>query len=196
MASLGRLELKPPEDLEVGIKRLSTYEDALAAVVAKGIMQPQVAPASFQGEIHGDITLLDDKALGTLLGQLSEYLGYVEVELAKAEAKSREAEAILEFTCATVRSCLQPKTSTPGGKLHSKDKDDLVTTHPDVVEAKSRDLYAETIFRLTKTVFNKATKNWETVSRRITQRGQDLERAKRGENIGAIPSIPGHSFRR
>lgn len=197
MGSLGRLDISEPEDLTIGSRRLSISGDATKAVLDKGLQFPALT-GTFRGDLPVDITQLDDDALGDLLGKIADYCSYVDVELAKADNARKESEAQWEFVQARVRLGLRTVKSfanDPGQKLTVKDKDDMVCTDPRVVEAKSRHLYTEAVYVLTKTILRKAERNWETVSRRITQRGQDVERMKRETNVANIPQ-PGHRFAR
>jgi hypothetical protein len=68
-------------------------------------------------------------------------------------------------------------------------------TDPRVVDAQSKALYYEAIYRLTKAAMKNAQRNWDTISRRITQRGQAIERMKREQNVGSIP-VQARAFRR
>jgi hypothetical protein len=192
---LGFIDIREPEDLDVGTKKLSVSFDAMNEVMAKGLMMP--ALPDYKGDMPPDLTALDDNQLGGLLGKIAEYCGYVEAELAKAEVRSMDAQGVLEFTQANIRLKIKSYKDSDV-KLTTKDKDDLVCTDPRVVEAKSRAQYAEAIHILTKTILKRAERNWDTVSRRITQRGQDVERMKRETNIGNIqmPSASSRSFTR
>jgi hypothetical protein len=72
----------------------------------------------------------------------------------------------------------------------------MVITDPRFNEAKSRVLYTEAVYKLTKTIRDKAQRNWETISRRITQRGQEIDRMKRESNVAGVPIMAGRAFRR
>lgn len=191
--SLGRLNERPSEELEVGKTKLWVYDDAVQEIQRKGIVLPSSAVAGFHGEMPQDITSLDDNDLGDLLSKTSEYCGYVEAELAKAKTALNSATARLEFVKAKVR--LQVKANATG-RLTNSDKNDLVTTDVDVVHAASVALYHEAIYDLTKTTCNRAQRNWETISRRITQRGQEVERMRRETNVAGVPAHASRTFRR
>lgn len=185
--SIGAIEIRPPEELDTGAKRLDVFQDALAQVQGRGILAPTLPGSGYRGEMPQDLTSLDDDDLGDLLNNLSQYTGFVESELAQAHAKLDSAKAQFDFTYARVR--IGVKTMIEG-RLTDRDKTDLVVTDPRVVEAQARVLYAESIYRLTRTIREQAQRNWETVSRRITQRGQEVERMKRDHNVAGIQMQP------
>lgn len=192
--ALGRVDLRQPEDLEVGIKRLHVYDDVLSAISGKGLVMPSLPGNGFNGELPGELTLLNDNQLGDLLSKLATYCGYVDTELAKASVERDIAKYALEFVRAKIRLSIKSSVETQG-KLTTKDKDDLVETDPRVVEATSRAIYTDAVYSITKTILNMAERSWDTVSRRITQRGQDIERSKREVNVSNIQR-PGHRFSR
>lgn len=191
--SLGRLSDRPAEDMETGKRLLWVYDDAVQAVGAKGISLPLQPTAGFSGEMPHDITSLDDNDLGDMLSKMSDYCGYVESELAKAEAARNSAQSRLEFIRAKIRLNVK---ATAQGRLTNSDKNDIVTVDQDVVLATSQSLYHEAIYDLTKKTANRIQRNWETISRRITQRGQEVERMRRESNVAGVPSQAARTFRR
>jgi hypothetical protein len=191
--SLGAIELRAPEELDVGAKRLDVYQDALMQVQSKGIMAPSLPASGYRGEMPQDLTGLDDDDLGDLLNNLSQFTGFVESELAQAQAKLDAAKSQFEFTYARVRIGVKALAE---GRITDRDKTDLVITDPRVVEAQAKVLYSESIYRLTRTIREQAQRNWETVSRRITQRGQEVERMKRDHNVAGIQAPTGRFYRR
>jgi len=191
--SLGRLDERAQEDLDIGKNKLWVYDDAVQVVSGKGIAARGKPSNGFAGEMPKDLTGLDDDELGDLLSNMSEYCGYIEEELSLAEAARNSAQAQVEFVKAKVR--LQVK-ATASGRMTERDKNDLVTVDPTVVEATSKSLYHEAIYDLTKKTLNRCQRNWDTISRRITQRGQQIERMKRESNVGGVPIIQSRQYRR
>ena len=193
--ALGNIDIQPPEDLETGARRLDVYQDAMMQVQSRGILPPGLPGSGYRGEMPRDLTSLDDDELGELLNNLSQFTGYVESELAQAQSKLDAAKSRLDFIYASIRLGVKANAE---GRLTERDKTDLVITNPRVVLAQQDILYTETIYRLTRTVKEQAQRNWETVSRRITQRGQEIERMKRDHNVAGIPGIPqgGRHFNR
>lgn len=183
--SLGNLELRSQEDLSIGVRRLDVYQDALTQVQSRGIIAPVPPASGYRGGMPQDLTALDDDELGDLLNNLSQFTGYVESELAQSQAKLDAAKAQFDFTYASVR--LEVKKAAQG-RITDRDKTDLVITDLRVVEAQAKVLYSESVYRLTRTIREQAQRNWETVSRRITQRGQEIERMKRDHNVAGIPA--------
>lgn len=190
--SLGRLDLLPPEDLDIIHDGLTTaYQDAAKALLGRGI-DTAGPPQGFHGEMPANLTSLDDGRVGDLLNQLSAWCGYLDVELSKASATKHQAEAHLTTTRARIRLSL--KADEEGKKLTGPDKDDRVECDPRVVEATRQELYYYTYYIILRGVRDEAQKNWETVSRRITQRGQEVGRMRRDVGVAGIPVSGGRSF--
>jgi hypothetical protein len=190
---LGRLDLRPPEDLDTGKTRLmGPPADAMKYIQSQGLTLAGAPRSGYRGEMPSTITSLDDEELGDILNNLSAWCAFIESELAKASIQQDAAKAHLDFTKARVRIAL--KADEDGKKLTSQDKNDRVETDPRVVEAKSSDLYASSLYILTRTMRDKAQRDWETVSRRITQRGQEVQRIGRETNVAGIPMQTGRSF--
>jgi hypothetical protein len=146
-----------------------------------------------------DLTELGDDELGDLLNNLSQYCGYAEYQLALASVARDEAEARLDYISARVRIGIKANhaelRAEGEGKLTEKDKNDLVETEPRVVAARSESLYADASYHLIKVIRDKTQRDWETVSRRITQRGQEVERMRREANVSHVPTAA-RTFRR
>ena len=138
----------------------------------------------FKGDLPPDITAVTDDQLGDLLNNLSQYLGFVEYKLAEAELSMTESNAKKEFIRARVRLNLKGS----GEKMTDKTKNDIVETDATVLSIEREVLYFTGYYDMLKVVRNNVHKNWETVSRRITQRGQAIERQMRGVNVGNIPT--------
>lgn len=192
MNSLGKVDLQPPEDLNTGDKQLEVATDAQRFILTNGLVFP-VAPAHYPGEMPENITQLDDSQLGDLLNRQSNWCSFVDTELAKADANLAEAKARLDFIRSRVRIML--KVDGDQKKLTNSDKDDLVNTDPRVVSSTSRALFCDAVYSLTRAIRERAQRNWETISRRITQRGQEIERMKRESNVGQAPLQHGRAFR-
>lgn len=181
--SLGPIDNLQPEELETEAKKLDVYQDALATVQSKGIMAPTLPASGYKGEMPQDITSLDDDELGDLLNNVSQYTGFVESELAQVQAKLDSAKAQYDYIYAKTR--IRVKTHQEG-RLTDRDRTDLVITDPQVRDYQAKVIYSESMYRLIRTIREQAQRNWETVSRRITQRGQEIERMKREHNVAGI----------
>lgn len=193
--NLGQMNLVPPATFETGIALLTVADAALADARARHFAIP---PAPLHQQYHGvlpDIVHLSDDALGALLGEISAWATYAEGQLAIAKHAKNRAEGILEFTRSRIRLALKADDNTR--KLSNPDKDDLVNTDPRVLESARDFMFCEALFDLTKLHVTAAQRDWDTVSRRITQRGQEVERLKREANLqqGNIP-VSATAFRR
>ncbi len=192
--SLGRIELQEPEDLNKGSDLFQVQRDVMQTVLEMGLRLPELPSNGYRGQMPPTVTALDDDQLGDLLSNLSEYGGFIEAEVAKAQGAKKDAETTLNFLKARVRIGLKAMASELG-RLTKTDKDDIVTTDPRIVEAEAESLYRESVYLLTRALLKKVDQDWDTVSRRITQRGQDVERMKRSSNIAGVPT-QARTFRR
>jgi hypothetical protein len=190
--TLGRIEMRPPVDPDEGKMKLDVYNDALAHIQSQGLSLPTLPTNGYRGTMPQDITSLDDDELGDLLNNLAQYCGYVESELAGAQTKLDTAKAQYEFIYARVRVGIK---ATAEVKMTDRDRTDLVVTDPRVLEAHTKMLYSEAAYRLIRNIREQAQRNWETVSRRITQRGQEIERMRRENNVAGVPT-QGRTFKR
>lgn len=178
---LQKVVLDTPEEIDTGQAKLDITKDVVAALATRGL--PLAGPPSngFHGDMPSLITSLDDEKLGDLLNNLSRWCGYIDEELSKAETFMKGSKSQLEFLESRIRIAIRADENTR--KLTVQDKNDIVTTDTRVVAARAKYLYAAAVYDLTKTVLSTAQRDWDTVSRRITQRGQDIERMKRENNV-------------
>lgn len=191
--ALGRLDLLPPEEFDVIDDSLSTaVSAAMTDLAKKGVIAAGRTPST-RGEMPTDFTSLDDDKLGNLLNELSQWCGYLDTELMKAGALKKQAETHLEKVQARVRLAL--KVDEEGKRLTDKDKDDRTSVDPRVVEATRREIYHYTLYVVLKGIRDEAQKNWDTVSRRITQRTTEQGRQRRDVNVAGVP-LQGRTFRR
>jgi hypothetical protein len=189
--ALGRLDLLPPEDFDnIEESMRSAVQDAMEELKRKGIVSAG-PPGAYKGEMPNDLTSLDDEKIGDLLNQLSRWCGFLDVELAKAASLKKQSEVRLRKVMARVRLVL--KVDEDNKKLTGPDKDDRVESDPRVVEASRDEVYHYTLYTVLKGVRDEAQKNWETVSRRITQRTAEMGRMRREVNVGGVP-IQGRTF--
>jgi hypothetical protein len=163
-------------------------QDGLDAVGKKGIIHAG-RPQGVDGELPADLSSLDDTKLGDLLNSLSRWCGYLDTEFTVAGSNKKQAEVRLVKTMARVRIGL--KVDPDGKKLTDQDKNDRVECDPRVVEASYQELFHYTIWSV-----DKAQKDWDTVSRFITLRGQDVNRMRRETNVAGTPLHGRHFVRR
>lgn len=189
--ALGPLNLMPPEDIGRIDSALSTsVQSALEELQKRGLTAAR-PPENFHGEMPNDLTSLDDEGIGDLLNNLSRYTGYLDTQLSIANAYLRQAEEHVKKSRARIR--LTFKVDEEGKKLAVPDKDDRVEADPRIVEATRREIYYFTFYTVLKSMRDEAQRNWETVSRRITQRGQEVGRIRREGNVAGAP-LQGRTF--
>jgi hypothetical protein len=155
--------------------------------------QPSVStvagPQPYRGELPPDLTALRDDELGTTLGLLTEWNNYVQAQLAEAQSNITIAKAELEFIEAKLRIAYQ-KDPTEHKKRSNPERDDYVGTDPRYVQARSDALYHERVYLFTRAMANAAEQSFSAVSRRITQRGQEIDRMGRNNGVGQGTNIP------
>lgn len=180
MPTLGPLTLTTI-DPDTGLKQLDVMGDAMRALSEAGITLPTKPTNGFNGIIPSSITDLGDDELGDLLQQFSNWCGFVGAEFAKAESELEVAKAQLDFIQSSVRIALKVQQE---GRMTVQDKTDAMRNDVRVSSAHSKYLFHFTKFNVLKSLKDMSQRSWETVSRRITQRGQDIERMRRGETVG------------
>ena len=181
MPSLGQIKVTAI-DAETGIKQLDVVTDALRSIAEAGLQFPTKPTNGFDGTVSKAITDLDDDELGDMLQKLNVWCGFVEAEDAKTESELEVAQAQYEFIQSHVRIALK---YTQEGRMTTQDKTDAIRNDERVSTAHSKYLFHFTKFNVLKALRNTSQRSWETVSRRITQRGQDIERLRRGETVNS-----------
>ena len=166
--------IPPREDLETGKLRLNVIADALEDVNRRGLHSRTPVPPYHLPQL----TQLDDNDLGDLLSTISTYCAFVEEELAKATMELEAAKSQETFVRARVRIELRDHT-----KMKADEAKDLMEVDKRVVDARSATLYAKAVCDLIDVKMKNAQRDWDTVSRRITQRGQEIDRIRRGINV-------------
>lgn len=156
-------------------------------------MQPMVATNAgaqpFRGELPSDLVALRDDQLGTILGLLSEWNNYVQAQLAETSSHLSVAKAELEFIEAKLRIVYQ-KDPAEHKKRSNPERDDYVGTDPRYVQARSDVLYWEKIYVFVRAIANSAEQSFAAVSRRITQKGQEIDRMNRTQGATGGSNIP------
>lgn len=193
MGTLKPITPSQPDDIETSIAKLNVVGSAVKYVEGRGMTFPSLDNNfSFRGELPPNYTTLDDGHLGQILGYMSEYCGFVESELSVATVNRNTAEHILD----QLRAGLRLYLTSSRGKLTVQDKNDIVESDPRVVDAKASFLYWSSVYALTKTILDRCQRNWDTISRHITQRGQQVDRMVRGNSMSLQPSAGLPHFRR
>jgi len=162
------------EDLETGRLRLNITKDVLEDVSRRGIFfQPATPPYQLP-----PLTQLDDDDLGDLLSTISTYCAFVDEELARASMEYEAAKSQEAFVRARVRIELRDHT-----KLKADEARDQMEVDKRVVESRANTLYAKAMYEVVEVKAKNSQRDWDTVSRRITQRGQEIDRIRRGINV-------------
>lgn len=143
-------------------------------------------PAPYQGEIPHDLTTLTDQELGQYMSLLSLWINYVGIQMAMARMERTIAKHQLEFTEATIR--LSYRLDEHGKKRTGPERDDMVHCDRRYVEANRTFVFLEAFASLVEVVYKSAEQNFNAVSRRITQRGQDTDRGGRGNTVHNTPN--------
>lgn len=188
----GSLNLLAPAPIEEGTAALSVAQLAFDHVVRQGFVFPPRPHQGYQGVLPTNLVQLSDEQLGDTMNQISGWLSYAQPELAKARSARDEAEAKMEFTKSRLRLAIKATTEK---RTSNPEMDDMVVTDQRFIAAHRNYLFAEAVYDYTRQLVEMAQRDWDTVSRRITQRGQDTDRNIRGHNVGNVPLISS-TFRR
>jgi len=180
-------------DLASGTSAFQGVHDNVFQLITERGLPSATRPTDYSGEDPRDTNLLTDDQLGDLLECINRWLGWLEYELVIAENNLRTAEANYEFVQARLRVSLRNSAATAKKKLTIPAAQDYVVTDVRLLAAQQDVLVKKGIHNYVAAARNRAKRNWETVSRRITQRGQDVDRQKRTGSARA-PSFPGQRW--
>lgn len=193
MATFGSLNLNPPVPLEQGVAMLDVLDTAIQDTISRGLFfQPKPTTRLYEGVLPQDLSRFDDNKLGDLLDEIARWCNWASFELTLARQARNQSEARLSVTRARLR--LNVKHSEEK-RVSNPDKDDMVECDQKYLEAKRLHIYYDAKFDFAKTVYDNGVMDWETVSRHITQRGQEIDRMVRGSNVANIP-VASSAFRR
>jgi len=191
----------PEISLDEGSAAYERDSEVYQVLQSRGFVRaslPQVQTSGgvmpFRGDLPPNLTQLTDEQLGDLLGLCERWHGYVQDQLAEMEMIRNKCLAQLTFIESKVR--LTYKTGADGTKTTVDERKDLVKVDRRYVSAHSEFLRNDDIYTFIKGIAESAYNTWQTVSRRITQRGQDIETGRRGQNIGSQQFPQGPLFRR
>jgi hypothetical protein len=151
-------------------------------------MSTNAGPQSYRGELPSDITSLNDEQLGVYMGLLSEWNAYVQFQLAEADVQLSQAKSSRSLAEAKLR--IAYRLDEENKKRSNPERDDYVQADRRFVEADSNMHYCESIWRYTKAIAFSADQAFSAISRRITQRGQDIERSRREGSVTGQANIP------
>ncbi len=149
----------------------------------------------YRGELPTDVTSLSDQQLGWYLSMLATWAAYCQTKFAEADINRSVLKEKLEFLEAKLTVSLIGEKR--GNKLLSNPQiRAVVTSDRRYLDIKQSLIYWEAFYRITKAATEAAETNWWTVSRRITQKGQALDKDNRVTNAHNVTSGPLFGTRR
>jgi hypothetical protein len=185
--------------LEQGLHQYEVYTAAQATVEGYGFTLPPMpvvqGPSGwvpYNGQIPSDLTHTNDQELGNFMGLLSGLIDHVNRRVAMAAGEKRAADHEFELTSSKLR--ISHKFDENNKKRTETEIKDRTICDSRYITAQARADYCDNVYRLLSAIQKGVEQNFTAVSRRITQRGQDLERGRRE---GAVQSYTGApTFRR
>lgn len=191
--TLDNIVLDTPAPIETAERGFHRQNEVLQYVhTTLGIPISNQPGASIMA-LPSDLTSMRDEQLGDLLNSYGQWAAFIDYRLACVDGERQSAEAYLLYIQARIRIEIKARPGTE--KRTVSDKNDIMETNQKVIEAKNKALFWEATYRLTKSVRDGVQLAWETVSRRITQRGQEVDRMRRETNVSGV-TAPVRSFRR
>ncbi len=164
---------------------------AIDAIRSKGFgvpnpptIQTATGIMAYQGQLPQNLPDLSDSDLGRYMGLLTEWNAYVQYQLAEASVHLSTVKSILEHVEAKLRIVYAYDDAEGGKKRSNPERDDHMTTDRRFMEAKSDVIYWETLHTSIRAIANSAEQAFAAVSRRITQRGQEIDRGNRAGGLG------------
>lgn len=177
--------------LEEGLARYDeSLQNALSNLQVSGFYMPhqpkyQSSPGvvtEYRGELPTDVTDLSDQQLGWYLSMLATWGAYCQTKFAEADINRSVLKEKIEFLEAKLTVSLIGEKR--GNKFLSNPQiRAVVTSDRRYLEIKQNLIYWEAFYRITRAAAEAAETNWWTVSRRITQKGQALDRDNRTLNV-------------
>lgn len=159
---------------------LNTFSQMGFGIATPPSVQSVAGPTPYTGHVPSNLPELNDTELGHQMGLLSEWNSYVQQKLAETSVQLMKAKAILEHVEANLRIAYQVDESDK--KRSNPERDDYMTCDNRFVDAKSGVVYWDSLYISIRAVANSAEQAFAAVSRRITQRGQEIDR---GDRTGA-----------
>jgi hypothetical protein len=167
---------------------LTTFANMGFGVSTPPTVQSAAGPTLYQGHVPPNLPDLDDTQLGHQMGLLSEWNNYVQQKLAEANIQLAKSKSIMEHVEAQLRIAYQIDENDK--KRSNPERDDYMTCDSRFVKAKSEWLYWDSLYTAIRAVANSAEQAFSAVSRRITQRGQSIDRENRVGSTTSHTNIP------
>jgi hypothetical protein len=180
------IDLDQPAPLANLTSTIHTVDNAFNYVHGQLQIPVPQKPSVLIVELPRDVTALNDDQLGNLMASYSQWISYIDYQLAIADGQREAAETYLTYIQARVR--IEIKSRQGSEKRTVQDKNDIMETNDKVVAAKEKYVFWESTYRLTKSLRDSAQLAWDTISRRITQRGQEVDRTRRESNVAGVPA--------
>lgn len=192
--SLEQISLDTPVPIEHAEREFHRQNEVMNYVHNTLGVPVSAQPGNAIVALPPDLTSMKDDQLGDLLNVYGQWAAFIDYKLACIDGERQSAEAYLSYIEARIRIEIKAQGGT--GKKTVQDKNDIMETNPKVIEARNKSLFWEATYRLTKSVRDGVQLAWETVSRRITQRGQEVDRMRRETNVAGSVVTPARTFRR
>ena len=193
----GRLGQMPRVGIDEGASHYTAAVAALQAFHNEGFRLPQdpgvQTPGAYNGTLPLGLENFDNQRLASMLHQVSGWLSWVGGVKVTQENALEDAEKKFNFISGQLRLTASELAEK---KMSAQEKDDLINGDPRTHAAELEVAYYRRRVELLKMLAVNGQRDWETVSRIITVRGQELERTRRGENVSNIPLTHPAPFRR
>ena len=191
------LDYNPNMTLDEANEIYEIKQQALNDFMKRGFVLPELPSYTdeqgiqriYQGQVPADLTDLSDKELGSYLSMLNAWMSYAGMQKTLADMSRSEAKQKMETTESMIR--LSHKTDSEGKRLSNPERDDLVRQDRRVATARSAYMYLEFLYQMMAQTYKNAEQCYAAISRRITQRGQEIDRDNRTTTVHSMPR-PGH----
>ena len=168
------------------------YQQALGRFQQLGFQEPR--KPMFDGQIPSDLTKLSDNDLGSLLTLLTEWNNFVGSMTARSQMELKTAQEVFDLVEAKLSALYH--RDEEGKRRSDAERKFAVRCDQRYAHARAQLITAEAYNTILGAVVDAASKSYAAVSRRITQRGQEIERGNRTMNVQNMP-VPGQPmFRR
>lgn len=144
----------------------------------------------FEGDIPHDLTTLTEQQLGFYMSMVTGWMSYCGVQKALADMARTVAKAKLDTFEAKLR--LKNKEDAEGKRRSNPERDDVVGSHRQVIEAKSIYMELDAYYVIVSQIYKNAENKYAAISRRITQTTSDNNRTNRTVNVNNMPRPGGH----
>jgi len=142
-------------------------------------------PEGKEPQMPEDITMVPDKELGKLLDEQTQWGCYLSSQLAIADGTLTVLKSELEFIEANIR--LAYKEDDNGKKTTVQERDDRTKVDARFVNYNRQVVKFDYICKIVKAAVDAVQHNVFSISRQITQRGQDFDRQNRTFNLSNMP---------